>query len=331
MSNKSLSQQKVKVTKAKKAYSRGSYNLNFMKYKYLFLLVSLLAIAGSAFFTLTKGLNLGVDFTGGKVVEFMVEDNNIKFDELRANINKFAEANNLGEVSLQTLDGDNNFTLKMVNNKTTKPANSETDNNLNKNRELMDSLKANLNEFFGHDVTIRRVDFVGPQIGGELVLQGATALGLAVLGMLIYIALRFEFSFAFGAIIALVHDVIIVFGLYSFLAIEFNVTSIAAILTIIGYSINDSVVIYDRIRENIIRYSNLPLIEIINTSVNETLSRTILTAGTTLVAVLALLLVGGSALYGLSLAVLAGIIVGTYSSIFIASSVLLLIRKGKSI
>lgn len=291
---------------------------NFIQYKSIAFIISLILIGCSIFSIATKGLNLGVDFTGGIVIEIQSKSD-INSSDLRSKLKKQAKALNVNEITLQNIGDNKNIMVRVSNPK---------DSSKEARVALIKSLKENIASHIP-DVTFRKVDFVGPQIGEELINSGITALLFAFAGMMLYIWIRFEWQFGIGAIIALVHDVILTFGLYSLLGLEFNVTSIAAILTIVGYSINDSVVIYDRIRENLRKFKKRTLPEILNISINGTLSRTILTAGTTLVALLALIIAGGQAILGLSIAVFAGVVIGTYSSIYIASPVLQLINLKK--
>ena len=290
--------------------------IDFMKNKSIALFVSFVLIISSLYLVFTKGLNLGVDFTGGIVIELRTEKKSDKAD-LRDFLNSKKEELNVNEFTLQNIGEENDIMIRVSNNS----------KNNDERIKFIENVKILLKEKLGENTKFRKVDYVGPQIGEELKKDGAMALGFAFIGMLIYIWMRFEFQFGVGAILALIHDAILTLGIYSFLQLEFNVTSIAAILTIIGYSINDSVVIYDRIRENLRKYKKKPLTEVLNLSINDTLSRTILTAGTTLVAILALIIVGGDAIFGLSVAVFAGVIIGTYSSIYIAAPILTLIKS----
>jgi preprotein translocase subunit SecF len=225
---------------------------------------------------------------------------------------------NLGEVSLQNFD-DRNFMIKVAQNK-----------DINQEQTIK-SIKKIINKNFP-GTEYRKVDFVGPQIGEELIKKGVMALLLSFAAIMIYIWIRFDWQFGIGAIAALLHDSTMVFGFFALTGLEFNATSIAAILTIIGYSINDSVVIYDRIRENLHKYKKASLSDLINLSLNSTLSRTVLTSGATLLSLIALIIFGGEALKSFSVAVFFGIVVGTYSSIYISAPILLYLdpRKKKT-
>ncbi|MCE3254622.1 MAG: secF [Rickettsiaceae bacterium] len=260
-----------------------------------------------------RGFNLGIDFSGGILMEVKFQDK-VELSNLRELLNK----KELGEVSLQNFDSQN-FMIKVSQDK-----NVDQTKTIRQIKEILDSNFSN--------TEYRKVDFVGPQIGRELVTKGLVALILSFAAIMIYIWIRFDWQFGLGAIIALIHDAIITLGLFSMLDLEFNSTSIAAILTIIGYSINDSVVIYDRIRENLRKFKKMDLSELINFSINSTLSRTMLTSTTTLLALVSLMVFGGEALKSFSIATFAGIVVGTYSSIYISAPILLYIdpRKKKS-
>ncbi len=298
--------------------NKDSKLINFVAHRKIAFSISLILIALSIYSVATKGLNLGVDFTGGIVMEVR-SGNEINVAELRNHLDVETKKLGINEVTLQNIGDKKNIMVRISNPE-------------NKSPEARTKLIADVKELIKADIKdseFRKVDFVGPQIGEELITNGLKALILAFVGMMFYIWVRFEWQFGIGAITALIHDVIITFGIYSFFGLEFNVTSIAAILTIVGYSINDSVVIYDRIRENLRKFKKLPLDEIIDVSINSTLSRTILTAGTTLVALLALIIAGGQAILGLSIAVFCGVIIGTYSSIYIASPILKLINLRK--
>lgn len=267
-----------------------------------------LLILATFFLLFTKGLNYGIDFTGGIVIEIRTEKE-VDLGTLR----NLLSSQQFGEVALQHFGSDSDIMIRM------QAREGEGDEQV----KAVEAVKQILDTNLDTKIDYRKVDFVGPQVGHELIKAGALSLGLAFLAMMVYIWLRFEWQFGFGAILALIHDSIITLGLFSLLGLEFNLTSIAAILTIVGYSINDSVVIYDRIRENMRRFKQMPMEELLDLSINNTLSRTILTGGTTIVALLALALLGGEVIKGFSIAVLFGIIVGTYSSIYIAAPVLI--------
>lgn len=263
----------------------------------------LLVMSLGAFFA--KGLNLGIDFTGGVVVEIRCEQA-VDLSVVRAALGKLP----LGEVSLQNTEHPGDVLIRLQPQPGTDQA------------VAIAGVKEALERELGDTLEYRKVDYVGPQVGGELAQAGILASILAFLAIMVYVWFRFEWVFGLGAVLALVHDALLTIGFYAVTQLEFNLTSIAAILTIVGYSINDSVVIYDRIRENLRKYKKMPIGELLNLSINETLSRTILTGGTTLLAVLALALLGGEVLASFSWAVLFGVIVGTYSSIYVSATVL---------
>jgi preprotein translocase subunit SecF len=194
--------------------------------------------------------------------------------------------------------------------------------NLNENKKFIPELKKNITGNIGSEVNFRRVESVGPKVSSELLKKSITAIALSLAAMLFYIWIRFEWQFSLGSIVALFHDVIITLGIFSILSLEVNLSIVAAVLTIVGYSMNDTVVIYDRIRENLLKYSKIKTNEITNISVNETLSRTVITSLTTLLALGSIFILGGEILKGFSFAMILGVIIGTYSSIFVASPVL---------
>jgi preprotein translocase SecF subunit len=305
------------MSESKKNFDKTKV-IDFMKQRYIAFVISAILIVGSIFLILEKGLNFGVDFTGGIVIEIK-SANSIDIADLRSYLYDKVEEYNINEVTIQNLGSDKEVLIRVAN----------PDVSQEERVKLIEKLKLDIAEKVTNP-DFRKVDYVGPQVGEELIKSGINALLIAFLGMMLYIWIRFEWQFGLGAIIALIHDVILTLGLYSLLNLEFNITSIAAILTIIGYSINDSVVIYDRIRENLRKFKKLELKEVLNLSINNTLSRTILTAGTTLLALLALIVAGGEAIYGLSLAVFVGVVIGTYSSIYIASPVLQIIGYKKN-
>jgi len=279
--------------------------INFIKKKNLAFFISTILIISSLATLYVKGLNFGIDFTGGIVIEIRTEKP-LDFKKIRPILNNA----NFGEVTLQTIDNKGDVMIRLQGDE-------------GKKEETIKSIKNLLQENIEGTIDYRKVDFVGPQVGEELIETGIIALALAFLAIMVYIWLRFEWQFSVGAIMALIHDVIITIGLFSFTQLEFNLTSIAAILIIIGYSINDSVVIFDRIRENLRRFKKKNIENLLNDSINDNLTRTILTSGTTIASLIALVTLGGNVIYGFSLAVLFGIIIGTYSSIYIASPLLI--------
>jgi preprotein translocase subunit SecF len=278
--------------------------IGFMRVHKLAFSLSIILSIISITIIITRGLNFGIDFAGGILIEVKLQEST----EL-SKVRQVLKKPELGEISLQNFDSQN-FMIKVSNN-----------NSLDQN-DIIKSIKLALNNNF-NNVEYRKVDFVGPQIGTILIVNGILSLLLSFAFIMIYIWIRFDWQFGFGAILALTHDSILVLGLFAITGLEFNSTSIAALLTIIGYSINDSVVIYDRIRDNLRKFKHSSLSEVLNLSINSTLSRTILTAGTTLVALLALIIFGGEILKSFSIATFAGILIGTYSSIYISAPILL--------
>ena len=264
-----------------------------------------------------KGLNFGIDFKGGLLVEIKLE-NNIELESLRNNI----EALNYGDFTLQKLDNSNdNFLIKI-----------ELSSDMRGNQGiLIAKLKEKIQNNFKGKVDYRRIEYVGPTVSKELIMTGIIAILIAIFSMLIYIWFRFELPFAIGAVLALIHDTILTVGMFSITSLEFNLSTVAAILLIIGYSMNDTVVVYDRVRENLKKFKRLDTFSLLNKSINETLSRTINTTATTILALLALFIFGGNIIKDFSLAMIWGIVIGTYSSILIATPILLnlKIRKAK--
>ena len=275
----------------------------FNKYYNQFNILSVLLVVTSLFFLVFKGLNFGIDFKGGTLIELRSSDNKINVASLRDNLNQM----DLGDVSVKNFGNENDFLVKFENNS---------------NKNIIEEIKANLDKSFGNNFNFRRVENVGPKVSAELLKSGVIAISVALLLMLIYIWIRFEWQFSLGAILALFHDVIVTLGLFSLLSLEINLSIIAAVLTIVGYSMNDTVVIFDRVRENLRKYSDIKIFELTNISVNETLSRTLITSITTLLALLSIFFFGGEILKGFSLAMIFGVIFGTYSSIYIANTVL---------
>tara|TARA_B100000900_G_scaffold168335_1_gene143004 strand:+ start:813 stop:1697 length:885 start_codon:yes stop_codon:yes gene_type:complete len=275
----------------------------FNKYYNKFNILSISLVLVSLLLLFFKGLNFGIDFKGGTLIELRSNDNKITVSSLRDNLSQM----NLGDVSVKNFGNDNDFLIKFENND---------------KKNTLEEIKINLDKSFGNNFDFRRVENVGPKVSAELLRSGVIAISLALALMLIYIWIRFEWQFSLGAILALFHDVIVTLGLFSFLSLEINLSIIAAVLTIVGYSMNDTVVIFDRVRENLRKYSDIKIYELTNISINETLSRTLITSITTLLALLSIFFFGGEILKGFSLAMIFGVIFGTYSSIYIANTVL---------
>ena len=279
-------------------------NYPFMDYRKKFIISSLILIILSLILILFKGLNLGIDFKGGTLIEVNTKNSNIS--ELRSILSP-----EFNDVSLQEFGNSETIIIRLQNE-----SNIESIETVNQVKIL---ISEKVSEF-------RRSEFVGPTISSELLWKGLQAIAFALLAILIYIWLRFEWQFGFGAVVALTHDVIFTLGILSLLNIDFSLSSIAAILTIAGYSINDSVVIFDRIRENLRKYKKLELPDLFNISINNTLSRTIITSLTTLIALICLYSFGGEVIKPFAFTMIIGVIIGTYSSIFIAVPTLLIFK-----
>jgi len=282
-------------------------NIPFLKYYKAFYILSLVLIIISFFSLFTKGLNLGIDFKGGTVIEMQFNK------EFSANkIRQGLLSQNLGDVKVKEF-GNNKSFLAVLEKKSGES-------------NFIPSIKSNLEKNLNENINFRRVEMVGPKISSELTKSGIYAVLIALILMLFYIWLRFEWQFSLGSILALCHDVLLTLGAFSLIGFEFNLSIIAAVLTIVGYSMNDTVVIYDRIRENLKKDEQTDLKELINISVNETLPRTLKTSITTLLALIAIYFFGGEILKGFSFALIWGVIVGTYSSIFVASPLILIFK-----
>jgi len=280
----------------------------FNKYYNHFNLLSSILIVVSLLLLIFKGLNFGIDFKGGTLIELRASDSKINVSSLRDRFNQM----DLGDVSVKKFGNDTDFLVKFENK----------DNKKN----IIEEIKANLDKSFGNNYDFRRVENVGPKVSAELLKSGVIAISLSLALMLIYIWIRFEWQFSLGAILALFHDVIVTLGVFSLFSLEINLSIIAAVLTIVGYSMNDTVVIFDRVRENLRKYSDIKIYDLTNISINETLSRTLITSITTLLALLSIFFFGGEILKGFSLAMIFGVIFGTYSSIYIANTVLVRLR-----
>ena len=280
-------------------------NIEFTHFYKKLNLLSLILIVFSVLFLLFKGLNLGVDFKGGTLIEIRTNNSAISISEIRQSFMKM----NLGDVTVKKFGKENDFLVKIETIKSDDP---------NFIKSINDKLSADT----GSEINFRRVENVGPKVSNELLKDGLLAIILSLAAMLFYIWIRFEWQFSLGAIIAIIHDVILTIGIFSILSYEINLSIVAAILTIVGYSMNDTVVIFDRIRENLKKYPKNPISKISNTSTNETLSRTLITSVTTLLALISIYIFGGEILKGFSFAMIVGVLVGTYSSIFVATPIL---------
>jgi len=279
----------------------------FNRFYNKFNILSIVLVIISLSFLIFKGLNFGIDFKGGTLIELRSTDTKINTSSLRDSLNQM----DLGDVSVKNFGNQTDFLIKFENNE---------------NKNAIEEIKSNLDKSFGNSLDFRRVENVGPKVSSELLRSGIIAITVALILMLIYIWIRFEWQFSLGAIMALFHDVIVTLGLFSLLGLEINLSIIAAVLTIVGYSMNDTVVIFDRVRENLRKYSDIKIYELTNISINETLSRTLITSITTLLALLSIFFFGGEILKGFSLAMIFGVIFGTYSSIYIANTVLVRLR-----
>ena len=279
-------------------------NVNFLGLRKSFLIFSIAAIIISLGVLFFKGLNLGIDFKGGTLIE--VSTKNTSISELREIL-----SSNYNDVSLQEFGNENTILIRLQNKS---------------NQESIETVNTVKNLIQDKVIEFRRSEFVGPTISTELLYRGFQAVSFALISILIYIWLRFEWQFGFGAVVALTHDVLFTLGLLSILNVEFSLATIAAILTIAGYSINDTVVIFDRVRENLRKYKKMDLVDLFNLSVNNTLSRTVMTSVTTLLALLSLFIFGGEVIRPFALTMIIGVVIGTYSSVFIAVPTLLIFK-----
>ena len=282
--------------------------IKFNKFYKLFNLISIALVTGSVLLLLVKGLNFGVDFKGGTLIELRTNDKQIDITLLRKSFNTM----DLGDVNIKKFGNENDFLIKFEKKESRK--------------DFIDIIKNDLTAQIGDTFDFRRVENVGPKVSSELLRSGIIAIATSLAAMLFYIWIRFEWQFSLGAILALFHDVLLTLGFFSLFNLEINLSIVAAVLTIVGYSMNDTVVIYDRVRENLRKFSDIKIFELTNISINETLSRTIITSVTTLLALTSIYFFGGEILKGFSLAMILGVIFGTYSSIYIANPVLVKLR-----
>ena len=287
-------------------------HIDFMGKRMIALVLSAFLIVGSIGLAATTGLNLGIDFLGGILMEVRSKSGPADLADMRAKLG----AADLGEVQLQEF-GQPSDVLISIQRQSGDP-------------EAQQAAIAKVREVLGDSVDYRRTEFVGPKVGSELREAAIWSVTGAILMILLYIWFRFEWQFGVAAIVALTHDVIATIGMYSLTQIEFNLSTIAALLTIAGYSINDTVVVFDRIRENLRKYKRMGLLELLNLSINDTLSRTVMTSVTTLLALGAIYFFGGEVIRGFSFGMIFGVLIGTYSSIFIAGPVLLVFRLKRS-
>lgn len=282
---------------------KNQLHIDFLSKRKVAWLISAILILISIASLSTRGLNLGIDFTGGTLVE-VGYDQTIELGDIRTAL----EANNFNDGIVQYFGTSKDVLIRL-------PADEEA-NSAELSNKVLEALQAT------GDPTMRRVEFVGPQVGEELRDDGGLAVLYALFGILIYVALRFEYRFALGSVAALIHDVVITLGFFSVTQASFDLTVLAAVLAVIGYSLNDTIVVFDRIRENFRKMRKSDTTEVINGSINQTLARTLMTSITTLLVLLALFFIGGAVIHSFSLALIVGVVVGTYSSIYIASSML---------
>ncbi|MBK1673425.1 protein translocase subunit SecF [Ectothiorhodospira shaposhnikovii] len=289
-------------------------NIDFLGQRRIALGVSLVLIVASLLLLGFRGLNFGIDFTGGTLIEVGYPEG-VELEEVRNQL----EAGGFGRATVQYFGTSRDVLIRL--------APREGENTAELSEEVLDVLRSG----GPAGVELRRVEFVGPQVGEELREQGGLAMIYALIGILIYVALRFEWRFSVGAVAALVHDVIITLGIFSLFWLEFDLSVLAAVLAVIGYSLNDTIVVYDRIRENFRKLRKQGAEQVMNLSVNETLARTIITGVTTLLVLLALYLLGGAVIQNFALALIIGIVVGTYSSIYVAAAVALVMGVDRSV
>ena len=282
--------------------------ISFNKFYKSFNILSIVLIVTSLILLAFKGLNYGVDFKGGTLIELRTDLNSANIKKIRDSFNQL----NLGDVSVKNFGNDTDFIIKFEKQNSNDP-------------KFIDNIKTKLSGSIG-TVDFRRVENVGPKVSAELLQSGIIAIALSLAAMLLYIWIRFEWQFSLGAIVALFHDVIITLGVFSLFSLEINLSIVAAVLTIVGYSMNDTVVIFDRVRENLRKFSDIKIFELTNISINQTLTRTIITSATTLLALLSIFIFGGEILKGFSLAMILGVIFGTYSSIYIANPILVILK-----
>lgn len=288
-------------------------NFNFMSKRKIAVVFSMLLILASIGSLVTQGLNFGIDFTGGTMIELSYPEE-AKLEEIRTKL----EQNGYADAIVQNFGSIHDILIRL-------PVHA-AENMAELSNRIVDALQA----YHEAIIDVRRVEFVGPQVGKELTEQGGLAMLYALIGILIYVSFRFEYRFAIGSVVALVHDVILTLGFFSVTQLEFDLTVLAAILAIIGYSLNDTIVVFDRIRETFLKMRKGTSEEIVNRALNDTLSRTLMTSITTLLVVTSLFIFGGEVIHAFSIALLIGILIGTYSSIYIASNTILAMGISKA-
>ncbi len=294
-------------------YLPDDININFLRYKYIGLIISLFFAVVSVWGLATKGLNFGIDFQGGILIEAKFQDKP-SLSNIRTELNKL----NIGDISIQTVGNENNILIK---------SGASSDANI---MSTANKIKDALVNSISPQVEFRKVEYVGAEVGEEMISDGIIAIILTFIGIMIYVWFRFNWQYSIGIVFGLIHDLVLTIGYLIYSGFEFNITSIAAILTILGYSVNDTVVMYDRIRENLFKIRKKSFLDILNLSINETLYRTLFTLLTTLIAAGSLVMFGGPALQTFSITVFVGIVIGTYSSIFISIPILSFFSKGLS-
>ena len=282
-------------------------SIDFLKGKYVAFITSIILILLSIGLFFLNGLNFGIDFKGGTLIEIETQ-NKIEISEVRSSLNSLS----LGDIQVQEFGSDKNLLIRIEQ--------QQGGDQIQQN--ILEIVKQKLTSDISETINFRRTEVVGPKVSGELIQSGTIAILVAVFAMLIYIWFRFEWQFSLGAVIALLHDVILTIGVFCLTQLEFNLPIIAAILTIVGYSMNDTVVVYDRVRENLRKFRSKEITSLLNLSINETLSRTIVTSVTTLLALVSLYIFGGEVIKGFTFAMIWGVLVGTYSSIFVAAPLL---------
>ncbi|MDH5433649.1 MAG: protein translocase subunit SecF [Gammaproteobacteria bacterium] len=295
---------------------KSKFNIDFFKYRLVATIFSGCLILASIFMIATKGINWGLDFTGGTLVQ-------VSYSE-EANINEIRDllaSSGYEKVVVQNFGTSRDIIIRLAPDKNP-DAGKEAD-------KIGNEILVLLQESSSTKVELQRTEFVGSSVGDELTQQGGLAILVALIFILIYVSLRFEWKFALGSVAALAHDVLITIGFFALIQMEFDLTVLAAVLAVIGYSLNDTIVVFDRIRENFLRLRKQEPVEVINLSINQTLARTIMTSFTTLEVLIALFILGGASIHGFATALLTGVIVGTYSSIYVASNVTLALGVSK--
>jgi preprotein translocase subunit SecF len=283
-------------------------HIPFMRYEYWAYAFSGALILLTLILVPLKGLNFGIDFRGGILIEVRVPGEAADLGAMRATLGGLG----LGEVALQEFGAPNDVLIRVQRQEGGEEA----------QQAAVSAVRTALDESFGEDISYRRVEFVGPKVSSELLWAGTQAVLYSILAILAYVWFRFEWQYAIGAIVALVHDTLTTIGMFALLGLEFNLASVAALLTIVGYSLNDTVVIYDRVRENLRKYKAMPMTELLDRSINDTLARTVMTSGTTLVALLALAIFGGPVIRGFVIAMIWGVLIGTFSTVYVATPIL---------